>query len=316
MNHSRGEERRRGERRRRRRGGDERRGGEEERRRGGEERRRRGEEEERRVRSCRKTAADPGVHTSQGLVGRWGRFDVLLEKMQPLRRQRSTRLTQNQHQPETILDTAAERTWQVTSVNLDTLTESGFIKMLTDLELKKDFKVIVNCELLRLNSILQLISAQKRNLKDYHFILANLGFMDPGFVDLTGFMDLNVTEFQKLGANVTGFQLMNWSDPAVEKLNQDWLNFDTKDLKVARRPLKYTGALTYDGVSAMATAFQNLRRQRIDISRRGNAGECLANPPAPWGQGIDIQRALQQVRLEGLTGHVQFDDQGHRPTTP
>lgn len=58
---------------------------------------------------------------------------------------------------------------------------------------------------------------------------------------------------------------------------------------------QYTGALTYDGVSVMATAFQNLRRQRIDISRRGNAGECLANPPAPWGQGIDIQRALQQV---------------------
>lgn len=58
---------------------------------------------------------------------------------------------------------------------------------------------------------------------------------------------------------------------------------------------QYTGALTYDGVSVMATAFHNLRRQRIDISRRGNAGECLANPPAPWGQGVDIQRALQQV---------------------
>lgn len=46
----------------------------------------------------------------------------------------------------------------------------------------------------------------------------------------------------------------------------------------------------------MAEAFQNLRRQRIDISRRGNAGDCLANPAVPWGQGIDIQRALQQVR--------------------
>lgn len=46
----------------------------------------------------------------------------------------------------------------------------------------------------------------------------------------------------------------------------------------------------------MAEAFQNLRRQRIDISRRGNAGDCLANPAVPWGQGIDIQRALQQVQ--------------------
>uniref|UniRef100_A0A4W6DCS7 Glutamate receptor n=1 Tax=Lates calcarifer TaxID=8187 RepID=A0A4W6DCS7_LATCA len=194
-----------------------------------------------------------------------------------------------------ILDTAAERTWQVTSVNLDTLTEASFIKLLADLDYKKDYQIIIDCELDRLNSILNLVKPVCLNLKNYHYILANLGFMD-----------LNVTEFQKLGPNVTGFQLVNRSDPAVEKINQDWLDFDSKDLKL------YTGALTYDGVSVMATAFQNLRRQRIDISRRGNAGECLANPPAPWGQGIDIQRALQQVRLEGLTGHVQFDERGHR----
>ncbi|XP_008296938.1 glutamate receptor 1-like [Stegastes partitus] len=200
-----------------------------------------------------------------------------------------------------ILDTAAERGWQVTSVNLDTLTEAAFIKLLADLDYKKDFQIIIDCELERLNSIINLIAAQKRNLKNYHYILNNLGFLD-----------LNVTEFQKLGPNVTGFQLMNRSDPLVEKVNQDWLDFDSKDLKLARRKLKYTGALTYDGVSVMATAFQNLRRQRIDISRRGNAGECLANPPAPWGQGIDIQRALQQVRLDGVTGRVQFDERGHR----
>ncbi|KAF2979031.1 hypothetical protein EK904_000194, partial [Melospiza melodia maxima] len=62
----------------------------------------------------------------------------------------------------------------------------------------------------------------------------------------------------------------------------------------------------------MAEAFQNLRRQRIDISRRGNAGDCLANPAVPWGQGIDIQRALQQVRFEGLSGNVQFNEKGRR----
>uniref|UniRef100_A0A8C5FBI5 Glutamate receptor n=1 Tax=Gadus morhua TaxID=8049 RepID=A0A8C5FBI5_GADMO len=189
-----------------------------------------------------------------------------------------------------ILDTAAERSWQVTSVNLDTLTEAAFVKLLQDLEYKKDYHVVLHCELERLNSILNL----KRTLKNYHYILVNLGFQD-----------LNFTAFQSLGANVTGFQLVNTSDPAVEKLNQEWLDFDTVDVHLPR-------ALTYDGVSAMATAFQNLRKQRIDISRRGNAGECLANPPAPWGQGIDIQRALQQVRLEGLTGHVQFDERGHR----
>lgn len=56
-----------------------------------------------------------------------------------------------------ILDTAAERSWQVTSVNLDTLTEAGFIKLLADLDYKKDFQIIIDCELERLNSILNLV---------------------------------------------------------------------------------------------------------------------------------------------------------------
>lgn len=60
--------------------------------------------------------------------------------------------------------------------------------------------------------------------------------------------------------------------------------------------LQYTSALTYDGVMVMAEAFRNLRRQKVDISRRGNAGDCLANPAAPWNQGIDMERMLKQVR--------------------
>uniref|UniRef100_A0AAY4BEQ2 Glutamate receptor 1-like n=1 Tax=Denticeps clupeoides TaxID=299321 RepID=A0AAY4BEQ2_9TELE len=198
-----------------------------------------------------------------------------------------------------ILDMAAEKTWQVTSVNVDSLTSVAFLKVFQDLDSKKEYQIILDGELERLNSILNLVII--KNLKSYHFILANLGFLD-----------LNLTEFRKVGANVTGFQLMNYSDPTVSRTIQEWLDFDSKDLKIPKRRLKYTGALTYDGVSVMATAFQNLRKQRIDISRRGNAGECLANPPAPWGQGIDIQRALQQVRFEGLTGHIQFNEKGHR----
>ncbi|CDQ97690.1 unnamed protein product [Oncorhynchus mykiss] len=62
----------------------------------------------------------------------------------------------------------------------------------------------------------------------------------------------------------------------------------------------------------MAEAFRNLRRQKIDISRRGNAGDCLANPAAPWNQGIDMERTLKQVRIQGLTGNIQFDHYGRR----
>ncbi|XP_048885028.1 glutamate receptor 1a isoform X2 [Brienomyrus brachyistius] len=200
-----------------------------------------------------------------------------------------------------VLDTAAERNWLVTSVNLETMTEAAFMKVFQDLDKKKEGQIVIDCEVERLLAILKLIASQGKNVKSYHYILANLGFMD-----------IDLTEFRNGGANVTGFQLVNDTDPTVSRISQQWLEFDNKDAKNIKKRLKYTGALTYDGVSVMSTAFQNLRRQRIDISRRGNAGDCLANPPAPWGQGIDIQRALQQVRIDGLTGHIQFNEKGRR----
>jgi hypothetical protein len=53
----------------------------------------------------------------------------------------------------------------------------------------------------------------------------------------------------------------------------------------------------------MAETFRSLRRQKIDISRRGNAGDCLANPAAPWGQGIDMERTLKQVTHNFVFSH-------------
>uniref|UniRef100_A0A3P8N8V2 Glutamate receptor n=1 Tax=Astatotilapia calliptera TaxID=8154 RepID=A0A3P8N8V2_ASTCA len=193
-----------------------------------------------------------------------------------------------------VLDTAAERNWLVTSVNVETISSNAFAKVFQDLDKRKEGQIIIDCETERLNNILQMIVDQGKNAKSYHYILANLGFLD-----------IDLTDLRKGGANITGFQLVNNSEPSVSRIVQQWMEFDNKDSK-------YTGALTYDGVKVMSTAFQNLRRQRIDISRRGNAGECLANPPAPWGQGIDIQRALQQVRIDGLTGHIQFNEKGRR----
>ncbi|XP_049593678.1 glutamate receptor 1a isoform X4 [Syngnathus scovelli] len=200
-----------------------------------------------------------------------------------------------------VLDTAAERNWLVTSVNVETMTEASFLKVFQDLDKRKEGQIIIDCETERLTGILKKIVEQGKNAKSYHYILANLGFLD-----------IDLTDLRKGGANITGFQLVNNSEPSVSRVVQQWIEFDNKDSKMPKTGLKYTGALTYDGVKVMSTAFQNLRRQRIDISRRGNAGECLANPPAPWGQGIDIQRALQQVRIDGLTGHIQFNEKGRR----
>lgn len=64
--------------------------------------------------------------------------------------------------------------------------------------------------------------------------------------------------------------------------------------------VQYTSALSYDAILVIAEAFRYLRRQRVDVSRRGSAGDCLANPAVPWSQGIDIERALKMVGIFAL----------------
>uniref|UniRef100_A0A669BAF5 Glutamate receptor n=1 Tax=Oreochromis niloticus TaxID=8128 RepID=A0A669BAF5_ORENI len=140
-----------------------------------------------------------------------------------------------------------------------------------------------------------------KHVKGYHYIIANLGFKD-----------ISLERFMHGGANVTGFQLVDFSKPIVIKLMQRWNKLDQREYPGSESPPKYTSSLTYDGVLVMAEAFRTLRRQKIDISRRGNAGDCLANPAAPWNQGIDMERALKQVRIQGLTGNIQFDHYGRR----
>uniref|UniRef100_A0A6Q2ZMQ9 Glutamate receptor n=1 Tax=Esox lucius TaxID=8010 RepID=A0A6Q2ZMQ9_ESOLU len=147
---------------------------------------------------------------------------------------------------------------------------------------------------------LQAVSVGK-HIKGYHYIIANLGFKD-----------ISLERFMHGGANVTGFQLVDFSKAMVIKLMQRWNKLDQREYPGSDSPPKYTSSLTYDGVLVMAEAFRNLRRQKIDISRRGNAGDCLANPAAPWNQGIDMERTLKQVRIQGLTGNIQFDHYGRR----
>ncbi|KAM8956563.1 glutamate receptor 1 isoform X3 [Mirounga angustirostris] len=117
-----------------------------------------------------------------------------------------------------VLDTAAEKNWQVTAVNILTTTEEGYRMLFQDLEKKKERLVVVDCESERLNAILGQIIKLEKNGIGYHYILANLGFMD---------IDLN--KFKESGANVTGFQLVNYTDTIPAKIMQQWKNSDARD---------------------------------------------------------------------------------------
>uniref|UniRef100_A0A3B3X7R4 Glutamate receptor n=1 Tax=Poecilia mexicana TaxID=48701 RepID=A0A3B3X7R4_9TELE len=174
-------------------------------------------------------------------------------------------------------------------------------RILEDLDRRQERKYVIDLEPERLQTILEQAVSVGKHVKGYHYIIANLGFKD-----------ISLERFMHGGANVTGFQLVDFSKDIVIKLMQRWNKLDQREYPGSESPPKYTSSLTYDGVLVMAEAFRTLRRQKIDISRRGNAGDCLANPAAPWNQGIDMERALKQVRIQGLTGNIQFDHYGRR----
>ncbi|MEQ2162814.1 Glutamate receptor 3, partial [Goodea atripinnis] len=128
-----------------------------------------------------------------------------------------------------------------------------------------------------------------------------------------GFANVSLDKVFAGGANISGFQIVNPENPIVQQFIQRWERLDEREFPEARNaPLKYTSALTHDAILVIAEAFRYLRRQRVDVSRRGSAGDCLANPAVPWSQGIDIERALKTVQVQGMTGNIQFDNYGRR----
>uniref|UniRef100_A0A668VK33 Glutamate receptor n=1 Tax=Oreochromis aureus TaxID=47969 RepID=A0A668VK33_OREAU len=70
--------------------------------------------------------------------------------------------------------------------------------------------------------------------------------------------------------------------------------------------------LILEQVFSLQSANSAFSALRVDVSRRGSAGDCLANPAVPWSQGIDIERALKMVQVQGMTGNIQFDTFGRR----
>uniref|UniRef100_A0A8C9TC36 Glutamate receptor n=2 Tax=Scleropages formosus TaxID=113540 RepID=A0A8C9TC36_SCLFO len=200
-----------------------------------------------------------------------------------------------------VMEKAGQNGWQVSAICVESFNDASYRRLLEDLDRRQERKFVIDLEPERLYNILEQVVSVGKHVKGYHYIMANLGFKD-----------ISLERFMHGGANVTGFQLVNFSNPMVIKLMQRWNKLDQREYPGSESPPRYTSALTYDGVLVMAEAFRNLRRQKIDISRRGNAGDCLANPAAPWNQGIDMERTLKQVRIQGLTGNVQFDHYGRR----
>ncbi|XP_041949834.1 glutamate receptor 3a isoform X6 [Alosa sapidissima] len=202
-----------------------------------------------------------------------------------------------------IMETAVANNWQVTARSVGSIVDPlEYRRIIEEMDRRQEKRFLVDCEVGRINAILEQVVTSGKNGRGYHYILANLGFSN-----------MSLDKVVSGGANITGFQVINPENPIVQQFLQRWDRLDEREFPEAKNtPLKYTSALTHDAILVIAEAFRYLRRQRVDISRRGSAGDCLANPAVPWSQGIDIERALKMVQVQGMTGNIQFDSFGRR----
>uniref|UniRef100_A0A8C4GXV5 Glutamate receptor n=1 Tax=Dicentrarchus labrax TaxID=13489 RepID=A0A8C4GXV5_DICLA len=202
-----------------------------------------------------------------------------------------------------IMEAAVANNWQVTARSVSSTTDAAeFKRIIEEMDRRQEKRYVIDCEVARINTILEQVVTLGKNSRGYHYILANLGFSN-----------VSLDKVFAGGANISGFQIVNPENPIVQQFMQRWERLDEREFPEARNaPLKYTSALTHDAILVIAEAFRYLRRQRVDVSRRGSAGDCLANPAVPWSQGIDIERALKTVQVQGMTGNIQFDNYGRR----
>nr|XP_009682804.1 PREDICTED: glutamate receptor 3 isoform X4 [Struthio camelus australis] len=202
-----------------------------------------------------------------------------------------------------IMEAAVQNNWQVTARSVGSIKDvQEFRRIIEEMDRRQEKRYLIDCEVERINTILEQVVILGKHSRGYHYMLANLGFTD-----------IVLERVMHGGANVTGFQIVNNENPMVQQFIQRWVRLDEREFPEAKNsPLKYTSALTHDAVLVIAEAFRYLRRQRVDVSRRGSAGDCLANPAVPWSQGIDIERALKMVQVQGMTGNIQFDTYGRR----
>uniref|UniRef100_A0A4W5KPR9 Glutamate receptor n=1 Tax=Hucho hucho TaxID=62062 RepID=A0A4W5KPR9_9TELE len=202
-----------------------------------------------------------------------------------------------------IMESAVANNWQVTARSVGSIVDpTEYKRIIEEMDRRQEKRFLIDCEVGRINAILDQVVTLGKNSRGYHYILANLGFAN-----------MTLDKVFAGGANITGFQIINPENPIVTQFLQRWERLDEREFPEAKgTPLKYTSALTHDAVLVLAEAFRYLRRQRVDVSRRGSAGDCLANPAVPWSQGIDIERALKMVQVQGMTGNIQFDSFGRR----
>lgn len=119
---------------------------------------------------------------------------------------------------------------------------------------------------------------------------------------------VNMEPFQNAGPNITGFRLIDEDASTYKELLQEWkqhpLWHNTEpDIQFSKTEV----VLIYDAVVLFAVALNSLDR---NYQLRVKPVSC--DTEKTWPQGVALANAIKRMKLKGLTGNVEFDEDGLR----
>ncbi|XP_074650372.1 glutamate receptor-like [Tubulanus polymorphus] len=162
-------------------------------------------------------------------------------------------------------------------------------------------------------TVIKMATSFGLNKRNYEFIIATLGIRE---VDLKA--------FTKGGASVLGFQLVDMGNKTVIEFIKRWKGLSPGSWPGAGRNsvFKYQAALAWDSFQVFVRAIDKILRREPDkfrniISRDMNSDEqkkmkCKNKFYPIWMHGKAILQAIREVRFEGLTGLIAFNQFGYR----
>ncbi|KAK3100658.1 hypothetical protein FSP39_023237 [Pinctada imbricata] len=164
------------------------------------------------------------------------------------------------------------------------------------------------------NIILRQIIETGMNRVGYNYIIGGLE------IDT---YDLSL--FYHGGANISGFKIIKDEESLYHIFLEKWYIPNAQEDSRGIPPLTVEGVLIADGIALLTTSLQLLwndtnTKEKMFQSRRchfynpdNTIGiRCDSNPLNPFSRGPMLMQKLKQTKVEGLSGHVSFNEFGQR----
>ncbi|CAH2103921.1 unnamed protein product [Euphydryas editha] len=173
-------------------------------------------------------------------------------------------------------------------------------------------RIVLDCNAKNAKSILvEHVRKVQLGRRTYHYMLSGL-VMDDHWEN-------EVTEYGAV--NITGFRIVDHSRKIVRDFTEGLRRMDPR----FKGTVSAQTALMYDGVQVLMDALSRLWKKKPDAFRsalrraaaQANSTKVIdCNPGKGWvvpfEYGDKISRLIKKTDIEGLTGNISFNEEGHR----